>query len=152
MNNGTLGEISLADYKRIIAPRRRWMPMLAKMAGGLLACAVLTAAGDFSGLWTGKHARDLSMQEAMQLLESASSERWMTEIGLGATHQHVETALAKLHTVAQRSDKTGEYASVYLLNIALRSLAHIKELATLGAHPERQLRSLQTLQAEITKK
>jgi hypothetical protein len=151
MSTSSYGEISLRDYARLTAPRRRWLLTLGKFAGALIACASLMAAGDFIGPWTGKHSRDLSLHEALALIEEASAEQWSTEIGLGVAHLHVEKAIDQIHKVAKRDDKPGEYASLYLRNVGRRCVAHLRELADLGIRPDAHEGHLQIIVAEAKK-
>lgn len=147
------GDIPLSDYTKIVRSQRPgyWVKLL-KVLGVACACMALTAAGDFSGIWTGKHSQHLSIEQAMRIVEDRTAPDWQSEIGVGALYGHLEKAIALLFDAGKRDDRVGLYASCYLFNVSRVSIAHIKQLAILGAHPARQTTSVDELRNQLGSK
>lgn len=148
-----IGGISVGEYLRITRGRRRRLwSALGKLAGILAMCLLCTAAGDYVGPWTGKHSRNLILSDAMALLEESTPREWEAELGMHSVYRHMMRAIDSMRAMAGNEGKTGEYASVYLLNITRRGIAHIKDLATLGVHEQEQVKGLQLLRDDVREK
>ena len=145
---GNLGEISLADYRKVSKARKRGRGLL-RAAGLLVLFLACTAAGDFTGLWTGKHAKDLSFADGVRFLSDPNARPFEVEAGMMLVNREGNRALQLLSRAARREDKAGEYASVYLSNIAKKTIEDILGLASVGPHEERQRKNLEILRRAL---
>jgi hypothetical protein len=92
MTNEHIGEIPLEDYIKIVGNKKNpRVTRLGKVAGLLAMCTLCMGAGDYLGPWSGKHARDLSFEEALAVVEGGSPEA------------HARSAAEKLRRYCKRS-------------------------------------------------
>ena len=140
MNSESFGDISLADYRRMAGPRQRTLPRLLRIAVAIAACVLCTAAGDYTGLWSGK--TKLKFEEGMYLLGHTSALEFQTEGGMGAVTLCIRDALDELARHAARDGKIGKYARAYLLNLAIRSTQLVEDTTTSEEEKARLERNL----------
>lgn len=152
MSKQHIGEIPLEDYLEVVgkgAPRR---PHRAWRAVGLLAlCTLCTAAGDYIGPWTGKNAKSLTFDQAIELLNDPANEEWASELGMHAAHRHAERAIDAMHGLALRQEDHQTYASSYLRNLCAKGIGMLQQLEAEGVVPEKVRKDLQHIRRQLDK-
>jgi len=146
MTTRRLGDIDLSDYLRIVRPKQPWRRMRAVAVAG--ACVLCFGAG-YAGPWQGKGTAKLTMNDAINLLEKARAEEWEREDGVVVLQRHVERVMDLLRKAAGTAGKDGEYASASLGILTEKGLACIKDLATVGSHPEAQRKTLERIRNQL---
>ncbi|MCA8953091.1 MAG: hypothetical protein KDE27_26500 [Planctomycetes bacterium] len=144
------GNISMADYRKMVGVRernrRRWPLVL----GLGIACLGSMAAGDYFGPFTGKSARAMTVGQAVGLLEDASAPDWAREAAIGAAYQNAASAMAALTQAAGRfkdQSRIAGYSSLYLRNLVRDGIRGITALKAQGVRPEAQDESLRELRS-----
>lgn len=169
MSQKSFGDITLAEYQRIVegsastgaspsgpaGPPGRflWLRRAGLLAGVLVTALFCSAVGDYFGPWSGKSAKDLSYSQAIEILRQQGPEGWVTELGIGATTNHVLVALAELHAIARAQPEMAEKnVGAGFAQIGLLAIEKLQELGDVGDYPSQHNRQLETLERVITSK
>lgn len=124
----SIGDISLAEYQRLVRRPNPWPRRAALIGLVLLSTIGLTAAADFLGVWKGRHSRTMPPSLAVEVLDSRPSEKWQSDIAMGVIYAEVEKLISKIGASAQSNPQNVTYAALYLRNAALASVRQIKSI------------------------
>lgn len=143
-----LGELDLKDFLQIVRPKFGWRRRLGALLAGV-ACILCFCAGRF-GPWSGKGAANLTLAEALQILDQAPQEDWEHKLGVHAAHVHASRALDALATVSRDPSPAGGDASRSLRHLTRRGIKHVQDLAPSSAHSEIHHATLQFLRNDLS--
>jgi hypothetical protein len=123
------GDLSLQEYARVLGVKRRSRLKVALLSVCALAvCLLCMAAGDLTGIWTGKNSRSLAFADGMRLLVDPNPQA--VAAGMIAVQREMLAGLDAIARTDGVAGPQGDYAAVSLMTVTSRAVDHLKKLAT----------------------